>query len=249
MRKSALTAVLLLAVAIGFAAESKQVTYKSGDEAVSATLYTPANAKGKLPGIIVIHEWWGLDEWVKQQASRLADQGYATLAVDLYRGKVTKDPSEAHEIMRGLPPDRAVRDLKAAFEYLAKQPNVDPSRIGAIGWCMGGGYALALAENEPRLAATVINYGHVGTETDELKKINASVLGIFGGKDRGIPVDDVKRFEQQLKQLGKRVEVVIYPEAGHAFQNPNNKAHRPDDTADSWKRTLAFLEKNLQQKQ
>ncbi|HSY63163.1 MAG TPA: dienelactone hydrolase family protein, partial [Terriglobales bacterium] len=96
------------------------------------------------------------------------------------------------------------------------------------------------------LRADVINYGHLATDTDSLKKINASILGIFGGKDRGIPVDDVKKFEQTLKQLGKKVEIVIYPDAGHAFENPNNKdGYRPDDAADAWKRTVKFLAETL----
>ena len=148
--------------------------------------------------------------------------------------------------MRGLPEDRAKRDLHAAYEYLQSQSNVKKDRIASIGWCMGGGYSLDVALQEPTLRADVINYGHLATDTDSLKKINASILGIFGGKDRGIPVDDVKKFEQTLKQLGKKVEIVIYPDAGHAFENPNNKdGYRPDDAADAWKRTVKFLAENL----
>jgi carboxymethylenebutenolidase len=96
------------------------------------------------------------------------------------------------------------------------------------------------------LTAAVINYGHLAVDTDSLKKINASILGLFGGQDRGIPVDDVKKFEQTLKQLGKKVEIVIYPKAGHAFENPNNKdGYRADDAADAWKRTTKFLADTL----
>src|SRR5581483_3464871 len=160
-----------------------------------------AEGKGPFPALIVIHEWWGLNDWVKEQASKLADQGYAALAIDLYRGKVAGSPEEAHEMMRGVPEDRAARDLKAAFAYLASQQNVDKSKIGSIGWCMGGGYSLQTALVNPELKATVINYGHLATEPETLKKINAAVLGIFGGQDRGIPVDDVKKFESQLKSL------------------------------------------------
>ena len=127
-----------------FAATSKSVSYKSGDDTVHGILYTPAG-KGPFPALMVIHEWWGLNDWVKEQASKLADQGYVTLAVDLYRGKVANNPEEAHEIMRGVPEDRAARDLHAAFDYLASQPNVKKDRIGSIGWCMGGGYSLDVA--------------------------------------------------------------------------------------------------------
>jgi len=242
--KTLLTLILCLALS-SFAATSKSVSYKSGDETVQAMLYAP-EGKGPFPGIIVIHEYWGLNDWVKEQASKLADQGYVALAIDLYRGKVATTPDEAHEIMRGVPEDRAKRDLHAAFEFLKSQTNVKKDRIASIGWCMGGGYSLDVALQEPTLAADVINYGHLAVDAESLKKINASILGIFGGKDRGIPVEDVKKFEQQLKQMGKKVEIVIYPDAGHAFENPNNKeGYRSDDAADAWKRTLDFLKRTL----
>jgi carboxymethylenebutenolidase len=245
MRKLGVLLLTLVFMLPAWAASGKQVSYPSGNETVQGMMYTPAGS-GPFPALVVIHEWWGLDDWVKEQASKLADQGFLTLAVDLYRGKATADREEAHELMRGLPQDRAQRDLKSAVAYLRTQKNVDPKRIGDIGWCMGGGYALGLALQEPTLAAAVINYGHLVTDPESLKNINAAVLGIFGGKDRGIPVEDVKKFEQQMKALGKKIEIVIYPEAGHAFQNPNNKSgYRAADAADSWKRTVAFLKKVL----
>jgi carboxymethylenebutenolidase len=232
--------VCLLAIS-AFAANSKSVSYKSGDETVQALLYTPAG-KGPFPAIIVIHEWWGLNDWVKDQASKLADQGYMTLAIDLYRGKVATTPDMAHEIMRGVPEDRAKRDLHAAFEFLQSQPNVRKDRIGSIGWCMGGGYSLDVALQEPTLAADVINYGHLATDPDALKKINAPILGLFGALDHGIPPDDVKKFGETLDKMGKKIDIKIYDDAGHAFENPNNKdGYRPDDAADAWDRTLGFF--------
>jgi carboxymethylenebutenolidase len=235
-----LFAVLLLA-AFALAADGKSVSYKSGDETVQGMLYKPAG-NGPFPALVVIHEWWGLNDWVKEQASKLADEGYVALAVDLYRGKVATTPEMAHEIMRGVPEDRAKRDLHAAVEFLKSQPDVKKGRIGSIGWCMGGGYALDVALQEPDLAATVINYGHLATDTEALKKINAPILGLFGAQDHGITPDDVHKFEQALKQLGKKVEIKIYDDAGHAFENPNNKdGYRADDAADAWKRTVAFL--------
>jgi len=239
-----LVLVLLLAGSL-LAATSKTVSYKSGEDNVAGVLYAP-EGKGPFPGIVVIHEWWGLNDWVKEQASKLADQGYVALALDLYRGKVATTPDEAHEIMRGVPEDRAQRDLHAAVEFLKAQTNVNKDRMGAIGWCMGGGYALDLAILEPSLRADVINYGHLATDPGSIEKIHAAVLGIFGGQDRGIPVEDVKKFEQALKQQGQKVEIVIYPDAGHAFENPNNKAgYRAEDAADAWKRTVDFLASTL----
>jgi len=239
-----LTFVVLFALA-AFAADSKPVSYKSGDDTVQAMLYTPSG-KGPFPAIIVVHEYWGLNDWVKEQASKLADEGYEALAIDLYRGKVATTPDMAHELMRGVPDDRAKRDLHAAFEFLQSQPNVKKNRIGAIGWCMGGGYALDVALQEPTLAADVINYGHLATDPDALKKINAPILGLFGGQDRGITPDDVHKFEAAMKQLGKKVEVKIYDDAGHAFENPNNKdGYRAADAADASKRTVEFLAETL----
>jgi carboxymethylenebutenolidase len=242
-------AVLVLLVAVfaivALASTPQEVSYKSGDETVKGVMYTPAG-KGPFPALIVIHEWYGLNDWVKQQASQLSDEGYVTLAVDLYRGKVAANGDEAHELMRGLPEDRAARDLVAAFNYLASQKNVKANKIGSIGWCMGGGYSLAAALNEPKLAATVINYGRLATDPAALQKINAPILGLFGGQDRGIPPDSVKAFEEQMKKLGKKVEVHIYPDAGHGFENENNKGgYREADTKDARARTLAFLQQNL----
>lgn len=244
--KSALLACAILLLSISaFGATSKDVTYKSGDETVHAILYTP-EGKGPFPGIIVIHEWWGLNDWIKEQASKLADQGYEALAIDLYRGKVANTPDEAHEIMRGVPEDRANRDLAAAFHYLQSQSDVKKNRIGAIGWCMGGGYSLDVALQEPELAADVINYGHLATDPAALKKINAPILGLFGALDRGITPDDVKKFGEQMDKLGKKIDVTIYPDAGHAFENPNNKdGYRPADAADAWGKTVNFLAANL----
>lgn len=237
---------LLLALTLStFAANGKQVTYKSGDENVTGMLYEP-QGKGPFPAIVVIHEWWGLNDWVKDQASKLADQGYVTLAVDLYRGHVATTADEAHELMRGVPEDRATRDLLAASSYLRSSKNVKAEKVGAVGWCMGGGYSLDLAVNDPKLAAAVINYGHLATEPATLQKIHAPILGLFGGKDRGIPVEDVQKFAAELKKQGKTVDITVYPEAGHAFENPNNKAgYRADDAAAAWDRTVKFFAKYL----
>jgi carboxymethylenebutenolidase len=241
-----LTIIFVLTfISTSFAADGKSVSYKSGDETVQGILYTPAG-KGPFPAIIVIHEWWGLNDWVKEQALKLADQGYETLAIDLYRGKVAATPDMAHELMRGVPDDRANRDLKGAFDYLASQPTIRKNRIGAIGWCMGGGYSLDVALDEPALAADVINYGHLVTDADAIKKINAPVLGLFGGQDQGITPDDVHKFDAAMKAQGKKIETKIYDDAGHAFENPNNKTgYRPADAADAWQRTVSFLSDNL----
>jgi carboxymethylenebutenolidase len=245
MKTFAVTCLLFLIAIPASAAASKDVSYKSGGDTVHGLIFTPSG-KGPFPALIVIHEWWGLNDWVKEQSSKLADEGYVALAVDLYRGKVASSADEAHELMRGVPEDRSQRDLQAAFAYLKSQSNVKKERIGAIGWCMGGGYSLDVALQEPDLAADVINYGHLATDSAALKKINAPILGLFGAQDRGITPDDVKKFKEQLDQLGKKNDITIYPDAGHGFENPNNKdGYRPKDAADAWDKTVKFLAANL----
>jgi carboxymethylenebutenolidase len=224
---------------------TQEVNLPSGSETIAGYLALP-ESPGKHPGVVVIHEYWGLNDWVKEQARRLADQGYVALAVDLYRGEVAYDPSLAHELMRGMPQDRAIRDLKAAFDFLAARPDVNKEKIGSVGWCMGGGLSLQLAIHEPGLAACVVNYGAMPTDSQEVQKILAPVLGNYGGEDRGIPVKDVRAFEDAMKGANKSVDVKIYPGAGHAFENPNNKlGYREVAAKDAWNRTLDFLDHNL----
>jgi carboxymethylenebutenolidase len=236
-------ALLVLASSIE---ASPMVTFKSAVGEGSGYLATPSKDSGKHPAVIVIQEYWGLNDWVKEQTRRFADQGYVALAVDLYRGKIAKTPDEAHELMRGLPEDRAMADLKGAFEYLASRKDVDPKRIGVIGWCMGGGYALMLATQEPRLAAAVVNYGHLMTDPNTIASIRVPLLGNFGGEDRGIPAADVREFESALKNAGKIADFKVYPGAGHAFMNPNNKTgYVAEAAADAWKRIDAFFATHL----
>jgi carboxymethylenebutenolidase len=159
---------------------------------------------------------------------------------------VAYDPSLAHELMRGMPQDRAVRDLKAAFDYLAARQDVNKEKIGSVGWCMGGGFSLLLAVDEPRLAACVVNYGSLPTDSADTQKIQAPVLGNFGADDRGIPPSAVEAFERAMKAVNKSIDVKVYPGAGHAFENPNNKlGYREVAAEDAWKRTLTFLDHNL----
>jgi carboxymethylenebutenolidase len=221
--------------------KTETVQFKSGDQTLSGFLALP-DQSGKHPAIMVIHESWGLNDWVKEQAEKLAEQGYVSLAVDLYRGKTATDPAEAHELIRALPQDVAIKDLKAAFDYLATRPDVKPDNIGVIGWGTGGAWAMRLAAHEPRLKACVVNYGVLPTDPGDLQNIGAAVLGNFGALDRGITPDDVKAFQVSMTKLQKFVSLKIYDNAGHGFENPNNaEAYRPDAAADAWKRTLTFL--------
>jgi len=226
---------LLTAILAAHAADPKteMVKFPSGKDTIEGFLAVPEQP-GRYPGVIVIHEWWGLNDWVKEQTQKIAEQGYVVLAVDLYRGKTATDPNEAHELMRGLPQDRAVRDMQAAFDYLSARKDVN-GRIGSVGWCMGGGYSLQLAIHQPRLAACVVNYGALPTDPNDIQQIGAPVLGNFGGQDHGITPADVKAFQKSLTALGRYVDIKIYDDAGHAFENPNNQTgYKPADAADAW---------------
>jgi carboxymethylenebutenolidase len=221
------------------------VTITSGDEQYRAYLVLPDSA-GPHPALVLIHEWWGLNDQIRGEARKFAEQGFAVIAPDLYHGSVTGDPSMAHELMRGLPQDRGVRDLKAAFAFLAAREDVQKDKIGSVGWCMGGGFSLQLAVNEPKLAACVVYYGAMPTNPEDIQKIQAPVLGNFGSEDRGIKPDVVAAFEKAMKAAGKSVDVKIYNGAGHAFQNANNKlSYQQNAAEDSWRRSLAFLNKTL----
>jgi carboxymethylenebutenolidase len=250
-----LSAAVLLALATqsrGAEVKGSLVTFKSGGDNVKGYFAQP-EGKGPFPAIVVIQEWWGLTDWIKDNAKRLARQGYVTLAPDLYRGKVAKEPETARELMQGLPADRAVRDLKAAVDFLAKRENVDKNRLGSIGWCMGGGYSLQLALHDKRIKACAMCYGRVVTDPDKLKPLKATVLGIFGEQDRGIPPDQVRKFEKALREAGKEVDRIKEFKAGHGFMRPGGKgqknpAYKEGEAKKAWKDVKSFFAKTLQDK-
>lgn len=234
-------AALLLAASVSFAPE-ETVTFRSGTENVSAFLAKP-DGPGPFPAVIVLHEWWGLDAWIKDQARALAKEGYAALALDLYRGKVTTSQQEAHQLMMGTPIDRQTRDMKAAFAYLASRKDVVKTKIAALGFCMGGRNSFTLAIEEPTLAAAVVYYGAPPTEPASIAKIKAPMLGNFGGDDEGPSPAQAKEFEDAAKKAGKTFDLKVYAGAPHAFANPNNpwKGYRKDAANDAWMRTTSFL--------
>jgi len=246
MKKVWALASLVLLVAATAPAGEQMVTFKSGDEQASGLLVTP-EGKGPFPAAVVIQEWWGLNDWVKDQARALAKQGYVALAVDLYRGKVATTQEDAHQLMMGTPPDRAMRDLQGGFAYLQAHPAVKKDRIGSIGWCMGGRYSLQLATVEPTLAAVVAYYGAPPTDPAAIAAIRAPVLGNFGAEDKGPTPEQARAFGAALDKAGKTIDIKIYDGAGHAFANVNNPWHgyRKEAAEDAWARTTAFFAKYL----
>ncbi len=225
------------------------------DVRINCYLARPANA-GSVPGLVLVHEWWGLNDWVRQQADRFARRGYAALAVDLYRGEVAHDREHAHELMRGLTDERALADMRAAFDYLAGPGSSAKDKsggegdipagvcagrpVGVIGWCMGGGQALRLAIAEPRVGGTVVCYGRPVTDVEQLRRLRGPLLGIWGQMDRGI---EVEPFRKALEEAGVRATQHVYPGAGHAFLNENNsRGYNAEQAAAAWKDIATFLD-------
>ncbi|MDO8588770.1 MAG: dienelactone hydrolase family protein [Armatimonadota bacterium] len=203
------------------------------------------SGKPPYPGLVVIHEWWGLNDSIKGAVDRLAALGYVALAVDLF-GKSTSDPAEAFRMVRGLDQTSATTQMLSAGDYLRTRPYVKPDRVGSVGWCFGGGQSLILALNDPKLAAAALFYGRLVTDADEISKIKAAVLGIFGEADTSIPMTDVREFEKALRKAGVRREIYTYPNAGHAFASPTvGEMYRPTDAEDAWRKMVAFLERYL----
>ncbi len=228
----------------------EMVEFEGGKGSIKGYLAQP-DGDGPFPAILVIHEWWGLADWIKQNADHFAEQGYVALAVDLYEGKVTDDPGEAHELMRALDDGEALADLKGALKFLQSLEAVDSDRkVGAIGWCMGGKFSRLIAQQSAEIGPTAICYGSVATEPDQIQALagrGRPILGIFGGQDRGIPVDRVKEFAKALEAKGSDVSLYIYEDAGHAFMLTGGRQHDEQATEDAWKRIDEFFDKHLDQ--
>ena len=238
----------------GLKLQNKSVEYAKGSLGylvypsstdINATSIT--GQQQKLPAVVMVHEWWGLNDNIKEMADELAGEGYVVLGADLYNGEVATDPNRARELSSSVRenPQQAITNLQSAVQYLASLPNVNGSRIAALGWCFGGGQSLQLALNSEQhpLAATVIYYGNLVNDTSELSKIKWPVLGIFGDQDNSIPVDSVRAFGRGLNETGVTNEIYIYPGVGHAFANPSGDNYAPQETADAWQKTLTFLDK------
>jgi carboxymethylenebutenolidase len=230
------TAVLEQELAYGEGQNSNLVGY----------LAMPGDAAEPLPGIIVIHEWWGLNDNIKAMTRRLAGEGYVALAVDLYGGASATTPEEAQALMAKLmaEPGAARNNLRQAYDYLEKYALAP--RIGSIGWCLGGGWSLQTAFSYPdALDAMVMYYGQVTNDREQLAKLNVPLLGFFGAEDKSIPVREVQDFRSTLFELGKNAEILVVAGADHAFANPSGGNYNEQAATEAWDKTLAFLRRNL----
>jgi len=221
------------------------VSYPSGSDTVSAYLAEPTSA-GIHAALIVTHEWWGLTDWVKQNARDFAEKGYVALAIDLYRGGLASNPQDAYKLMMSVPQERGATDLEGAFNYLSSRDDVNPAKVGVIGWCMGGSYAFRAAVLLPKLAVCIIDYGKVDSDKVSVDKIKSRVLCNFAEMDKTYTPDMLKAFASAMKADSKPVDLHIYPGVDHAFMNPNNAfGYNETQAAVAWKNIYAFLDKNL----
>lgn len=222
----------------------EMVTLASNGMAVSGYFAQTPGRKG--PGVVVIQEWWGLVPHIKSVAERLAEAGFLALAPDLYHGKFAKSPGEAERLMMAMNIDKAEKDLSAGVSYLQEHTANPTGKVGVIGFCMGGALALYAAARNPDIAACIVFYGAHPKIRPDLPSLNAAVLGIYGENDKSVTVKSARDLEKKLKDLGKSVEIQIYPGAGHAFFNDERpEVYNKSAAEDAWKRSLDFLTRHL----
>jgi dienelactone hydrolase len=235
------------------AVKTQEFEYKQGDTTLVGFLAYDDAVKGRRPGVIVVHEWWGHNQHARNQAIRLAKAGYVGLSIDMYgKGKVTTHPKDAQAFMGEAikDPQVVVARFNLGLEKLKQQPQVDPDKIGAIGYCFGGGVVLAMARAGADLDAVGVFHGHLAPmgPPAEKGKIKGAILVQTGGADEMIPSSQVDAFKQEMKAAGAKAEVIVYPKAKHSFTNPDAaKAGMPqlvyDASADkkSWAKLVEFL--------
>ena len=198
------------------------------------------------PALVVVHEWWGLNDNIRAMTRRLAASGYTALAVDLYGGETAQKPEQARALMEEAMnnQERLKRNLRQAVLYLDLMPSTD--RVGSLGWCFGGGWSLRAALMFPELLdSAVMYYGELVTERQRLERLAAPLLGHFGAEDTSIPTERVRRFDELLSELDKPHEIYIYENAGHAFANPSGTRYAQESAELAWQRTINFLGETL----
>jgi len=216
------------------------------DELVYGYFSAPADMFEPLPAVIMIHEWWGLNDNIRAMADRLAGEGYIVFAVDLYGGNTASTADEARLLMLEVveDPDAARENIRAAFNFVSSTAGAP--RVGSLGWCFGGGWSLQAAQLfAEELDAAVIYYGQVTDDEDFLRPIQAPILGLFAAEDQGIKLASVNAFKDSLVRLRKDAEVHVYPGVGHAFANPTGNNYDAEKADDAWRRTLKFLDTHL----
>ena len=224
----------------------QNVTFPSNGGSAHGYLATPASGRG--PGVVVVQEWWGLDDHIADVVDRLASEGFVALAPDLFGGRVAHDSDEAGRLMQQLPVEQAARDLGGAVDFLLQHEAVTSSTVGAVGFCMGGGFVLLLAAQQgEKVSAAVPFYGVGPAVPDTYNGVRAAVQGHYGERDDFYPVEQARAQEEQIhREAGVPVEFFYYA-AGHAFHNDKDKlgTYDPEAAELAWSRTVDFLRSNV----
>ncbi len=221
--------------------ETSSITFKTASDTAPGYLAKPKGA-GPFPAVIVIQEWWGLDEHIKSVADRFARQGFAAVAPDLYRGQVAKEPSDAQRLVMSVQQPKALEDVQGAVDYLVGQSYVKPGKAAVIGFCFGGRIAYNMAYAGKNIGAVAVFYGSGANPTDDdLKNVSAPIIGLWGEADNGTPAARIQEWQTKLKQFGKINEMYIYKGAPHAFFNDARDSYRPEAAQDAWVKVLAWF--------
>ena len=224
----------------------ENVTFRSNGGQTNGYLAAPKTVQG--PSVVVIQEWWGLVDHIKDVCDRFAAEGFVALAPDFYHGEIAKSPDEAGKMMMALRIDEAEKDLKGAIDYLLAHAATSSSKVGTVGFCMGGALSLYAATKNDNVGACVVFYGGHPNVKPDLANLKSPVLGIYGERDRSVSPSVVHELERKLKELGKSFEYHIYPDADHAFFNDTRPTvYNAEAAADAWTRTVEFLRSHLQE--
>lgn len=200
---------------------------------------------GKGPGIVVIQEWWGLVPHIEEIVDRFAAEGFAAVAPDLYHGKTTTSPDEAGRLLMEMDADRAEKEIAAAGAYLLSRPECTSKSYGVVGYCMGGALAQFTATKEKNVGAAVSFYGGFKKVSSDWTNLTAPILLIYAENDQGVPIEKGRALAKQLEDLGKRVQLITYPDAGHAFMNDSGANYNAEIAADAWKKSVDFFRANV----
>ncbi len=226
--------------------QTEHITFAANGDTASGYMAKPDGA-GPFPAVVVIQEWWGLDAHIESLVERFAGEGFVALAPDLYHGQVAQEPDDARKLVMQLNMPLALTEIQGAMVYLTDLPEVEPKSVGVIGFCMGGRLALATAsQGSERLGAVAAFYGGGVQPTEEfVKGISVPVLAVYGADDAGIPAEQRNALQDEMQRQNKDFDMVVYPDAGHAFLNEMRPAYNENAATDAWARAVQWFSQHI----
>jgi len=223
---------------------TERVTFPSNGHTCQGVFALPPSGIG--PAVVVIQEWWGIVRHIEDLVDRFAAEGFVAIAPDLYHGKTTTSPDEAGKLLMELDVERAAKEIAAAGDYLLRRPECTSRKFGIVGFCMGGALAQHVAATDPQVGAAVSFYGGFKKVQTQWENLDAPILLIYGENDQGVPAAQGRELGQKLQKLGKNADMVVYPNANHAFFNDTRpEVYNPEAAEDAWRRTLELFRRTL----